>query len=64
MPSLMGIKCMGITGHMGVATGAAASLCVKHRTSPRGVYKKHVRELQQIVFGMGEHKDTLNPATK
>jgi hypothetical protein len=40
---------------MGVATGAAATLCIQHQTSPRGVYEKHVWELQQIVFGIGEH---------
>jgi len=62
--ALMGIKCMGITGQMGVTTGAAASLCVKHRTTPRGVYKKHVRELQKIVLGIGEHKDALKPTAK
>jgi len=51
---LMGIKCMGITGEMGVATGAAASLCIQYGTTPRGVYEKHVWELQKIVFGIGD----------
>jgi hypothetical protein len=50
--ALMGIKCMGVTGQMGVATGAAAALCVQHRTTPRGVYEKHVWQLQRIVFGI------------
>jgi hypothetical protein len=62
--ALMGIKCMGITGSMGVATGAAAALCNKHQTTPRGVYKKHVWELQQIVFGIGEHKGSLRPRAR
>ena len=59
--ALMGIKCMGITGSMGVATGTAAGLCKKHQTTPRGVYKKHMWELQQIVFGIGEHRSYLSP---
>ena len=53
--ALMGVKCMGITGSIGVATGAAAALCIQHQTPPRDVYEKHVWELQQIVFGIGEH---------
>jgi hypothetical protein len=59
--ALMGIKCMGITGSMGVATGTAAALCKQHRTTPRGVYEQHIWELQQMVFGMGEHTDALKP---
>jgi len=62
--ALMGIKCMGITGHMGVATGAAASLCKKHRTTPRGVYEKHVPELQRIVLGVDEDEGSLESRTK
>ena len=62
--ALMGVKCQGITGSMGVATGAAAALCIQHRTTPRGVYEKHVWELQQIVFGIGEHKNALKPVPK
>ena len=61
---LMGIKCMGITGEMGVAAGAAAALCVEYRTTPRGVYERHVWELQQVVFGIGQHKDVLKPVGK
>lgn len=57
--ALMGIKCMGITGAMGVATGTAAALSKQHQTTPRGVYKQHLWELQQIVFGLGEYTDAL-----
>ena len=62
--ALMSIKCMGVTGQMGVATGAAAALCVQHRTTPRGVYEHHIWELQQIVFGIGEHKGRLAGARR
>ena len=62
--ALMGIKCMGIGGSMGVATGAAAALCKRHQTTPRGVYEKHVWELQRIVFGIGEHTNALKPVPK
>ncbi len=36
-------------GQMGVAVGAAAFLCKKYDTSPRGVYQQHLSELQSIV---------------
>jgi len=57
--ALMGIKVMGVTGHMGVAAGAAASLCTKHGTTPRGVYQQHLAELQDIVFERGAHAGAL-----
>jgi hypothetical protein len=46
----------------GVATAAAAYLCKKHDTPPRGVYQKHLAELQDIVFERGEHANDLKPA--
>ncbi len=55
------VALMGITGSMAAATGTAAALCRQHRTTPRGVYEQHLWELQQIVFGMGEHTDALKP---
>ena len=38
-------------GQHGVAVGAAAFLCKKHETTPRGVGKEHIQELQDIVEG-------------
>ena len=35
---------------MGQAAGTGAFLCVRHRTTPRGVYKEHIRELQQLLL--------------
>jgi hypothetical protein len=57
----MNIKAMKIGGQMGVAVGTAAFLCKKYDTLPRGVYQKHLAELQDIVFERGEHKDALKP---
>jgi hypothetical protein len=57
----MNIKVQKTTGQMGLAVGAAAFLCKKHNTTPRGVYQKHLAELQDIIFERGEHKDALKP---
>lgn len=46
---LGGPRVMNTTGQMGVAVGYAASLCRKHNTTPRGVYKDHIRELQDLI---------------
>ncbi|NQU42815.1 FAD-dependent oxidoreductase [bacterium] len=34
----------------GQAIGAAAALCLKHHTTPRGIYESHIRELQQLLL--------------
>jgi len=47
-----------------IHTGAAAALCTEHQTTPRGVYEKHVWELQQMVIGLGEHAGVLVPDSK
>ena len=46
---LGGPRVMLTCGQMGIATGYAASLCVQHQTTPRGVYKKHIGELQKLI---------------
>jgi hypothetical protein len=46
-------------GQHGIATGAAAFLCKKYGTTPRGVYQRHVAELQDIVFERGEYAKSL-----
>lgn len=35
---------------LGQAAGAAAHLCHKHKTTPRGIYEKHIKELQQLLL--------------
>jgi hypothetical protein len=57
----MNIKAMKIGGQMGVAVGTAAFLCKKYDTLPRGIYQKHLAELQDIVFERGEHANDLKP---
>lgn len=41
-------------GQHGVAVGAAAYVCKKHSVTPRGVYKDHLQELQDIVHERGD----------
>jgi hypothetical protein len=46
---LGGPRVMNTTGQMGIATGYAASLCKKHKTTPRGIYKEHIDELRDLI---------------
>jgi hypothetical protein len=48
---LGGPRVMNTTGQMGVAVGYAASLCRKYNTSPRGVYRENIAELQGLIRG-------------
>jgi len=43
------VRVMRTTGMMGEVVGMAASLCVKHQTTPRGVYKNHLKQLQALM---------------
>jgi hypothetical protein len=40
---------MRTCGMMGEVVGMAASLCKKHNTDPRGVYKDHLAELKELA---------------
>jgi hypothetical protein len=40
---------------VGQAVGVAASLCKKHKTTPRGVAKNHARECQQLILRQDGH---------
>ena len=42
-------KFMGNGAQHGVAVAAAASLCQKHETTPRGLYENHLEELRALV---------------
>ncbi len=56
-------KLMGNGGQHGIAVGAAAYLCTKHRTTPRGVYEAHLDDLQEITGQLtGCHHLHLPPA--
>jgi hypothetical protein len=46
---LGGPRVMHTTGQMGIAVGYAASLCKKYKTSPRGVYRNHIKELKKLI---------------
>jgi hypothetical protein len=45
-------KMMGNGGQHGIAVGAAAFLCKKYDTTPRGIYEAHLQELQHIIKGI------------
>ena len=45
---LGGPRVMNTCGQMGVATGFAAALCLKHGVNPREVGKKHIGELREL----------------
>ncbi len=47
-------KLIGNGGHQGIAVGLAACLCIQKRTSPRGLYEKHLDELLQCVKEVDE----------
>jgi hypothetical protein len=34
----------------GQAAGTAAALCLQHKTTPRGIYREHLKELQQALL--------------
>jgi len=53
------VKLMKTGGQMGVAVGAAAMLCKKYDSTPRGVYQNHIDELKDVVL---DHDEVLkNP---
>jgi hypothetical protein len=48
--ALSSTRVMATCSLLGQALGTAAALAVKHNTSPRGVYKDHIAELQQTLM--------------
>ena len=54
------VRVMRTTGMMGEAVGKAAWLCVRHETTPRGVYEKHLPQLKELLAQPGAlRRDTL-----
>ena len=43
------IRVMRTGGMMGEVVGMAASLCTKHKTTPRGIYNEHLPELKALM---------------
>jgi len=48
------VRVMRTCGMMGEIVGKATSICVRYKTSPRGVYKNHLKELQLLMQEPGE----------
>lgn len=49
------IRVQRTTGMMGEVLGMAAAICAQHQTTPRGVYERHLEELQtHLRRGVGE----------
>ena len=47
--AMAGTRVMRPCAAMGQAVGTAAAIAVKHSTTPRGVYKSHIKELQETL---------------
>lgn len=43
------VRVMRTCGMMGEIVGKAAAVCIQEKTSPRGVYKKHLTKLQKLI---------------
>jgi hypothetical protein len=57
------VRVMKTCGMMGEIVGKAAWICVRHATSPRGVYEKHLALLQELMRQPGAmRRDTLEGA--
>ena len=46
---LTGPRVMNTCAQMGIATGYAAALCKKHKSTPREVGKSHIKELRSLI---------------
>ncbi|MFY0607677.1 MAG: FAD-dependent oxidoreductase [Cyclobacteriaceae bacterium] len=50
------VRVMRTCGMMGEAVGKAASLCVKHDATPRGIFENHLEELQETMRKPGSFR--------
>jgi len=50
------VRVMRTTGTMGEIIGKAASICLKQNTTPRGVYKNHLTDLQTLMKNKGTYR--------
>lgn len=61
-------RVMATCALLGQAVGAAAALAAAYRTSPRGIYQNHIRELQQMLMDddcyLPFHTRPVNDLTK
>ena len=62
---LAGPRVMNTCAQMGVATGFAAALCLKHKKTPKEVGSDHIAELRELIgFGRTELVDNPSLARK
>ena len=54
-------KFMGNGGQHGIATAAAAHLCLKYQTTPRGIYESHLEELRHVVADLAPNSSSYQP---
>ncbi len=50
------VRVMRTTGMMGEIVGKAAAICVTEKTTPRGVYQKHLARLREMMCLPGSHR--------
>ncbi|WP_142687387.1 FAD-dependent oxidoreductase [Chitinophaga polysaccharea] len=50
------VRVMRTCGMMGEVVGKAAALCTKYKTTPRGVYEKHLDKLQDLMRMPGQYR--------
>jgi hypothetical protein len=51
------VRVMRTTGMMGEVVGKAAAICIRRRTSPRGVYEHHLDELKTLMARPGASRN-------
>ena len=58
--ALGAVRVMRTCGMMGETVGKAAWICVRHETSPRGVYEQHLPLLKELMTEPGAmRRETL-----
>lgn len=50
------VRVMRTCGMMGEVVGKAAAICVREKTTPRGVYESHLNQLQEMMRLPGSHR--------
>jgi hypothetical protein len=50
------VRVMRTCGMMGEVVGKAAAICVREKTTPRGVYESHLNKLQEMMRLPGSHR--------
>lgn len=50
------VRVMRTCGMMGEIVGKAATICIEEKTSPRGVYEKHLPKLQELMRQPGAYR--------